>query len=102
MATANDGTWSQRLVPVPVWLLLVVGTGTVGAGGVLGVTAQKAEAAEALTPTDVAEMRSYLVRIDGRLEAMERDSATLRSELLTLRRDVNALRADVDALQRHR
>lgn len=99
---ANENMWSQRLVPVPVWLLIVIGAGTVGTGGALGFTATKAEAAAVLKPTDIAEMRSYLVRIDGRLEAMERENSSLRSELLTLRREFNALRADVDALQRHR
>jgi len=101
MAT-TDSTWSQRLVPVPAWLLVVIGASTIGTGGALGITATKAEALDALKPSDVAEMRSYLVRIDGRLEAMERENATLRAELLTLRRDVNALRADVDVLQRNR
>jgi outer membrane murein-binding lipoprotein Lpp len=33
---------------------------------------------------------------------MERQAATLGSELVALRRDVNALRADVDAIQRGR
>jgi outer membrane murein-binding lipoprotein Lpp len=47
-------------------------------------------------------MRAILARIDGRLEGMERQAATLGSELVALRRDVNALRADVDAIQRGR
>ena len=62
----------------------------------------EAKAAPAIAAEDVTDMRTILARIDGRLEGMERQAATLGSELVALRRDVNALRADVDAIQRGR
>jgi hypothetical protein len=100
MAETTPTAWQSKLVAVPVWSLMLLGAAMVGGGGIAGFTATKAEAAEVIQPADIAEMRAYLVRIDGRLEGIERDNATMRSELVSLRRDVNTLRADVDALQR--
>lgn len=94
--------WSDRLVPVPVWSLMLLGAAMVGGGGLAGGYFNEAHAVEAIQPQDISDMRTILARIDGRLEGMERDAATLRTELVSLRRDVNSLRADVDALQRGR
>ena len=94
--------WSDRLVPVPVWSLMLLGAAMVGGGGLAGGYFSEAKASEALRPEDVSDMRTILARIDGRLEGMEREGATLRTELISLRRDVNSLRADVDAIQRAR
>lgn len=102
MPEAQTARWSDRLVPVPVWSLLLVGAAMVGTGAVGGGYFSEAQAGQSLRPEDVADMRTILARIDGRLEGMEREGATLRSELVSLRRDVNALRADVDTLQRGR
>ena len=93
--------WTDRLVQVPVWTLLVVGAAMVGGTGAVGYFSE-AQASEGIQPQDVSEMRTILARIDGRLEGMEREGAALRSELVSLRRDVNTLRADVDAIQRGR
>lgn len=93
------GGWQSRLVPVPVWALLLVGAAGVGGTGALVMrpasASSPADSAPALT-----DVRTYLIRIDGRLDGMERSSALVASELVSLRRDVNTLRADVDAIQR--
>jgi len=102
MAEAQTARWSDRLVPVPVWSLMLLGATMVGGGGLAGGYFNSAQATEALRPEDITDMRTILARIDGRLEGMEREGAALRSELVSLRRDVNTLRADVDAIQRGR
>lgn len=102
MAEAAPSRWSDRLVPVPVWSLMLLGAAMVGGGGLAGGYWSEAKAAPAIVAEDVTDMRAILARIDGRLEGMERQAATLGSELVALRRDVNALRADVDSLQRGR
>ena len=102
MAEAAPSRWSDRLVPVPVWSLMLLGAAMVGGGGLAGGYWSEAQAAPAIGAEDVTDMRTILARIDGRLEGMERQAATLGSELVSLRRDVNALRADVDAIQRGR
>lgn len=101
MPEAQTARWSDRLVPVPVWSLLLVGAAMVGGGALGGGYFSEAQAAP-IRQEDVVDMRTILARIDGRLEGMEREGAALRSELVSLRRDVNALRADVDTLQRGR
>lgn len=103
MATEQaSSSWQNKLVPVPVWSLMLLGAAMVGGGGLAGGYFNQAQAGEAIQPQDVADMRTILARIDGRLEGMEREGAALRAELVSLRRDVNTLRADVDALQRGR
>lgn len=102
MPEAQTARWTDRLVPVPVWSLMLLGAAMVGGGGLAGGYFSEAQAGQALRPEDVSDMRTLLARIDGRLEGMEREGATLRAELVSLRRDVNALRADVDAIQRGR
>jgi len=102
MPEAQTARWSDRLVPVPVWSLLLVGAAMVGGGAIGGGYLSEAHAAPPIRQEDVVDMRTILARIDGRLEGMEREGAALRSELVSLRRDVNALRADVDTLQRGR
>lgn len=101
MPEAQTARWTDRLVPVPVWTLLVVGAAMVGGTGAVGYFSE-AQASEGIQPQDISDMRTILARIDGRLEGMEREGAALRSELISLRRDVNTLRADVDAIQRGR
>ena len=102
MPEAQNARWTDRLVPVPVWSLLLVGAAMVGGGAIGGGYLSEAQAQPVLKSEDVTDMRTILARIDGRLEGMEREGAALRSELISLRRDVNALRADVDAIQRTR
>lgn len=102
MPEAQTARWVDRLVPVPVWSLMLLGAAMVGGGGLAGGYFSEAQAAPTIRQEDVVDMRTILARIDGRLEGMEREGAALRSELVSLRRDVNALRADVDTLQRGR
>ena len=102
MPENTPARWSDRLVSVPVWTLLLIGAATVGGTGIAGGYLSEAKAAPAIAAEDLSDMKSILARIDGRLEGMEREGAALRSELVSLRRDVNTLRADVDAIQRGR
>jgi len=102
MAHDAGSVWTQRLVPVPVWSLMLLGAAMVGGGGVAGVLTTQAEAAENVAPVDVAEIRASLSRIEGALDGMVRIQAAQQSHLDSLRRDLNGLRADVDALQRGR
>ncbi len=103
MGEQAQGTrWTDRLVSVPVWSLMLIGAATVGGTGVGGGYQSEAKATPAIAAEDVTDMRAILARIDGRLEGMERQAAAVGSELVSLRRDVNALRADVDLLQRGR
>lgn len=102
MPDSQPARWSDRLVPVPVWSLLLLGAAIVGGGALGGGYMSEASAAPSIRAEDVTDMRTILARIDGRLEGMEREGAALRSELVSLRRDVNTLRADVDAIQRGR
>ena len=102
MPETTPARWSDRLVPVPVWSLMLLGAAMVGGGGLAGGYISEAQAAPAIAAEDLSDMKSILARIDGRLEGMEREGAALRSELVSLRRDVNTLRADVDAIQRGR
>jgi outer membrane murein-binding lipoprotein Lpp len=102
MPETTPARWSDRLVSVPVWTLLLIGAATVGGTGIAGGYLSEAKAAPAIAAEDLSDMKSILARIDGRLEGMEREGAALRSELVSLRRDVNTLRADVDAIQRGR
>ena len=102
MAEHTAARWQDRLVQVPVWTLLIIGAAMVGGGSFVGLTMSDAQAQTPIKAEDVSEMHTYLVRIDGRLEGMERISATFASEMVALRREVNALRADVDAIQRGR
>lgn len=102
MAEAAPSRWTDRLVSVPVWSLMLIGAATVGGTGLAGGYLSEAKAAPGIAAEDLTDMRTILARIDGRLEGMERQAATLGSELVSLRRDVNALRADVDSLQRGR
>jgi len=103
MGEQVQGTrWTDRLVSVPVWSLMLIGAATVGGTGIAGSYMSTAQAAPAIAAEDLTDMRTMLARIDGRLEGMERRAAAVGSELVSLRRDVNALRADVDAIQRGR
>lgn len=102
MPDSAPSRWTDRLVSVPVWAVMLIGAATVGGTGLAGGYWSEAQAAPAIAAEDVTDMRAILARIDGRLEGMERQAATLGSELVSLRRDVNALRADVDAIQRGR
>lgn len=103
MGEQAQGTrWTDRLVSVPVWSLMLIGAATVGGTGIAGSYISEAKAAPAIAQEDVSDMRTMLARIDGRLEGMERQAASVGSELVALRRDVNVLRADVDAIQRGR
>lgn len=69
--------WSQRLVAVPVWALLIVGAAMAGGGGVLGMQSAEASAAPQVDATQMEQIISSQRRIEGRLDAIERQLATV-------------------------
>lgn len=77
VADSTTPAWTQRLVPVPVWALMLIGAAMAGGGGVLGM--QSAEA-KSSAPVDSAQMEQIISsqrRIEGRLDAIERQLATV-------------------------
>ena len=75
--TAQPTAWTQRLVPVPVWALMALGAAMAGGGGLLGL--QSAEAAGSPDPAQIEQILSGQRRIEGRLDAIERQLATVAS-----------------------
>ena len=69
--------WSQRLVAVPVWALLIVGAAMAGGGGVLGMQSAEASAAPQVDASQLEQILSSQRRIEGRLDAIERQLATV-------------------------
>lgn len=63
-------SWQNREVRVPVWSLLAIGAALAGGGGLLGL--QTAEASNVLDPAQMEQMGASLRRIEGRLDAIER------------------------------
>ena len=72
-----QAAWSQRLVAVPVWALLIVGAAMAGGGGVLGMQSAEASAAPQVDATQLEQIISSQRRIEGRLDAIERQLATV-------------------------
>jgi len=75
----SQAAWSQRLVAVPVWALLIVGAAMAGGGGVLGMHSAEASAAPEVDPSQLEQIISSQRRIEGRLDAIERQLATVAS-----------------------
>ena len=73
----TPAAWSQRLVAVPVWALLIVGAAMAGGGGVLGMKSAEASAAPQVDASQLEQIISSQRRIEGRLDAIERQLATV-------------------------
>lgn len=69
--------WSQRLVPVPVWALMMIGAAMAGGGGFLGMQSAEASAAPQVDASQLEQIISSQRRIEGRLDAIERQLATV-------------------------
>lgn len=77
-----DVAWTQKMVPVPVWSLLLLGAAMAGGGGALGVLSSDAQAGDRQDNMVDAELESFgatLRRIEGRLDAIDRQLATVAS-----------------------
>jgi hypothetical protein len=75
MGAETPTAWTQKLVPVPVWALLMLGAAMAGGGGMLGMS--QAEASGAPDPAQIEQILSGQRRIEGRLDAIERQLATV-------------------------
>ena len=73
----SQAAWSQRLVPVPVWALMVIGAAMAGGGGALGMKSAEASAAPEVDASQLEQIISSQRRIEGRLDAIERQLATV-------------------------
>lgn len=71
--------WSQRLVPVPVWSLMLLGAAMAGGGGFLGMQSAEASSAPQIDAAQIEQILSGQRRIEGRLDAIERQLATVAS-----------------------
>lgn len=75
--STNSPAWTQRLVPVPVWALMLVGAAMAGGGGVLGMQSAEAKGGPSVDAAQIEEIMSSQRRIEGRLDAIERQLATV-------------------------
>lgn len=75
MGAETQTAWTQKLVPVPVWALMALGAAMAGGGGLLGMS--QAAASGAPDPAQIEQILSGQRRIEGRLDAIERQLATV-------------------------
>lgn len=81
-APKSDATWTQRMVPVPVWSLLLLGAAMAGGGGALGFLSQDAQAGQiedTRTDAQLEALGASLRRIEGRLDAIDRQLSAVAS-----------------------
>jgi hypothetical protein len=69
--------WQSREVRVPVWSLMMLGAALAGGGGLLGL--QTADASNSPDPVQIEQMGASLRRIEGRLDAIERQLSAVAS-----------------------
>jgi len=77
VADSTTPAWTQRLVPVPVWALMLVGAAMAGGGGVLGMQSAEASSTQQIDSAQMEQILSSQRRIEGRLDAIERQLATV-------------------------
>jgi hypothetical protein len=88
MGAETPTAWTQKMVPVPVWALMALGAAMAGGGGLLGMS--QAEASGAIDPAQMEQMLSSQRRIEGRLDAIERQLATVAAMAHTHTGVINA------------
>jgi hypothetical protein len=76
-AETTPAAWTQRLVPVPVWALIMIGAAMAGGGGVLGMQSAEAKSQPQVDSAQIEQILSSQRRIEGRLDAIERQLATV-------------------------
>ena len=64
-------------MPVPVWALMLVGAAMAGGGGVLGMQSAEASSTQQIDSAQMEQILSSQRRIEGRLDAIERQLATV-------------------------
>ncbi len=88
MGAETPTAWTQKMVPVPVWALMALGAAMAGGGGLLGMS--QAEASGNIDPAQMEQMLSSQRRIEGRLDAIERQLATVAAMAHTHTGVINA------------
>jgi hypothetical protein len=88
MGAETPTAWTQKMVPVPVWALMALGAAMAGGGGLLGMS--QAEASGAPDPAQIEQILSGQRRIEGRLDAIERQLATVAAMAHTHTGVINA------------
>lgn len=91
VADSTTPAWTQRLVPVPVWALIMVGAAMAGGGGVLGMQSAEAKGNAPIDAAQIEQILSSQRRIEGRLDAIERQTATVAAMAHTHTGGANAL-----------
>ena len=76
-AETTPAAWTQRLVPVPVWALIMIGAAMAGGGGILGMQSAEAKGNAPIDAAQIEQILSSQRRIEGRLDAIERQTATV-------------------------
>lgn len=76
-AETTPAAWTQRLVPVPVWSLILLGGAFAGGGVGFGIKSAEAGAAPQVDAAQIEAILSSQRRIEGRLDAIERQLATV-------------------------
>lgn len=77
VAAETPAAWTQRLVPVPVWSLILLGGAFAGGGVGFGIKSAEAGAAPQVDAAQIEAILSSQRRIEGRLDAIERQLATV-------------------------
>jgi len=88
MGAETPTAWTQKMVPVPVWALMALGAAMAGGGGLLGMS--QAEASGVPDPAQIEQILSGQRRIEGRLDAIERQLATVAAMAHTHTGVINA------------
>lgn len=76
-AETTPAAWTQRLVPVPVWSLILLGGAFAGGGVGFGIKSAEANGAPQVDAAQIEAILSSQRRIEGRLDAIERQLATV-------------------------
>lgn len=64
-------------MPVPVWALIMIGAAMAGGGGILGMQSAEAKSEPQIDAAQIEAILSSQRRIEGRLDAIERQMATV-------------------------
>lgn len=90
-AESTTPAWTQRLVPVPVWTLILIGGAMAGGGVGFGLKSAEASSVPQVDAAQIEAILSSQRRIEGRLDAIERQLATVAAMAHTHTGGANAV-----------